>query len=69
MQLALRLLESPALDVLITGESDFDALPEVMDAAVDAPGDTHLSPRAVPGGSEDPHYVRPHRTRNYGSDV
>ena len=30
MELALRLLADPALDALITGESDFTALPEVM---------------------------------------
>jgi threonine dehydrogenase-like Zn-dependent dehydrogenase len=30
MQLALSLLENPALDCLITGESDFEQLPEVM---------------------------------------
>jgi NADPH:quinone reductase-like Zn-dependent oxidoreductase len=37
--LALRLLEDPALDVLITGESPFDALPEVMAQLATAPGD------------------------------
>ena len=40
MQLALRLLESDTLDVLITGESDFDTLPEVMEHLSTAPGDT-----------------------------
>jgi NADPH:quinone reductase-like Zn-dependent oxidoreductase len=40
MQLALRLLDDPALDVLITGESQFDALPEVMATLTDAPGET-----------------------------
>ncbi|HUE85708.1 MAG TPA: zinc-binding alcohol dehydrogenase [Vicinamibacterales bacterium] len=40
MQLALSLLEDPALDVLITGESEFDALPEVMAMLTDAPGET-----------------------------
>jgi len=30
LALALRLLRHPALDVLVTGECDFDALPEVM---------------------------------------
>ena len=39
MQLALRLLESPALDALITSESDFDELPEVMEQLSRAPGD------------------------------
>ena len=40
MQLALRLLESDRLDVLISGESDFDTLPEVMEHLSTAPGDT-----------------------------
>ena len=40
MQLALRLLRDPALDALITGESAFDALPDVMAALARAPGDT-----------------------------
>jgi NADPH:quinone reductase-like Zn-dependent oxidoreductase len=40
MQLALRLLESPALDALITGESDFESLPEVMDRLSTSPADT-----------------------------
>ena len=40
MQLSLRLLESPVLDALITGESEFDALPDVMDRLSTAPGDT-----------------------------
>ena len=39
MQLALHLLESAALDVLITGESDFESLPEVMDRLSTSPGD------------------------------
>ena len=39
MQLALSLLEAPALDVLITGESEFEALPEVMAMLTEAPGD------------------------------
>lgn len=39
MQLALSLLEDPALDVLITGESDFDALPEVMAMLTESPGE------------------------------
>jgi hypothetical protein len=39
MQLALSLLEDPALDVLITGESEFEALPEVMATLTQAPGD------------------------------
>jgi hypothetical protein len=40
MQLALRLLREPALDALITGESAFEALPEVMATLARAPGDT-----------------------------
>ena len=40
MRLALSMLADPALDVLITGESDFDALPEVMARLATAPGDT-----------------------------
>ena len=39
MQLALSLLQDPALDVLITGESDFDALSEVMAMLTESPGD------------------------------
>jgi 2-desacetyl-2-hydroxyethyl bacteriochlorophyllide A dehydrogenase len=40
MQLALSLLNDPALDALITGESDFDALPRIMAALAETPGDT-----------------------------
>jgi threonine dehydrogenase-like Zn-dependent dehydrogenase len=40
MQLALRLLESPVLDVLITSESNFEELPEVMEQLSTFPGDT-----------------------------
>ena len=40
MQLALSLLEDPALDVLITGESEFEALPEVMATLTQSPGET-----------------------------
>lgn len=40
MQLALTLLRDPALDALITGESEFDALPDVMATLARAPGDT-----------------------------
>ena len=39
MQLALTMLTDPALDVLITGESDFDALPQVMAQLATTPGD------------------------------
>jgi len=40
MQLALRLLESPALDALITGESGFDELPDAMERLSTSAGDT-----------------------------
>lgn len=40
MQLALSMLADAALDVLITGESEFDAMPEVMATLAAAPGDT-----------------------------
>jgi NADPH:quinone reductase-like Zn-dependent oxidoreductase len=40
MQLALRLLADPALDALITGESDFETLPETMARLATEPGDT-----------------------------
>ena len=40
LRLALELLADSVLDVLITGESDFDALPEVMAALAAEPGDT-----------------------------
>jgi hypothetical protein len=40
MRLALRLLDHAVLDVLITGESDFETLPEVMDRLSTSPGDT-----------------------------
>jgi threonine dehydrogenase-like Zn-dependent dehydrogenase len=39
MQLALRLLESPALDALITSESGFEELPDVMEYLSHAPAD------------------------------
>jgi Zn-dependent alcohol dehydrogenase len=40
MQLALSMLTDPALDVLITGESEFETLPDVMAQLATAPGDT-----------------------------
>ena len=40
MQLALAMLADPALDVLITGESAFEDLPEVMARIAASPGDT-----------------------------
>lgn len=39
MQLALSLLNDPVLDVLISGESEFDDLPAVMARLAQAPGD------------------------------
>jgi 2-desacetyl-2-hydroxyethyl bacteriochlorophyllide A dehydrogenase len=39
MALALSLLEDPVFDHLITGESEFDALPDVMARLATAPGD------------------------------
>ena len=39
MQLALSMLRDPALDAVITGESPFDMLPEVMAGLAQAPGD------------------------------
>ena len=40
MRLALTLLADPALDALITGESDFEAMPRVMAEIASQPGDT-----------------------------
>jgi threonine dehydrogenase-like Zn-dependent dehydrogenase len=40
MQLALSMLDDPALDALITGESAFEALPQVMAQLAAAPGAT-----------------------------
>jgi 2-desacetyl-2-hydroxyethyl bacteriochlorophyllide A dehydrogenase len=40
MELALSMLAEPALDALITGESEFDELPHVMKQLAEAPGDT-----------------------------
>jgi NADPH:quinone reductase-like Zn-dependent oxidoreductase len=40
MQLALSMLAAPALDVLITGESPFETLPQVMAQLAAAPGET-----------------------------
>ena len=40
MRLALSLLTEAALDVLLTGESEFDALPRVMAELAITPGDT-----------------------------
>jgi threonine dehydrogenase-like Zn-dependent dehydrogenase len=40
MALSLDLLKDPSLDALITGESAFESLPEVMARLADAPGDT-----------------------------
>jgi threonine dehydrogenase-like Zn-dependent dehydrogenase len=40
MTLALSMLAEPVLDALITGESDFERLPEVMAELAASPGDT-----------------------------
>jgi 2-desacetyl-2-hydroxyethyl bacteriochlorophyllide A dehydrogenase len=40
MRLALALLADPALDALITGESEFEAMPRVMAEIASQPGDT-----------------------------
>jgi 2-desacetyl-2-hydroxyethyl bacteriochlorophyllide A dehydrogenase len=40
IQLALATLSDPVLDTLITGESEFEALPQVMATLAAAPGDT-----------------------------
>ena len=40
MQLALAALSDPVLDTLITGESEFEALPQVMATLAATPGDT-----------------------------
>ena len=40
MQLALALLKDPVLDVLITGESEFESLPATMAQLASAPGGT-----------------------------
>ena len=40
LALALDLLRDSALDVLITGESDFEELPRVLQRLSDDPGDT-----------------------------
>ena len=39
MQLVLTLLRDPTFEVLITGESEFEALPDVMSTLAQAPGD------------------------------
>jgi hypothetical protein len=39
MALALSMLADPSLDVLVTGESSFDDMPNVMAAVAKAPGD------------------------------
>jgi hypothetical protein len=40
MRLALMFLADPALDALITGESEFEAMPRVMAEIASQPGDT-----------------------------
>ena len=48
MQLALSMLTDPALDALITGESDFDAMPECHGAARVGAGRHALSSHSLP---------------------
>ena len=52
MQLALRLLRDPVLDVLITGESPFEELPSLMPTLAD-PGDTLCHRIRYPSGESD----------------
>ena len=40
LRLAIAMLADPALDVLITGESDFDTMPQLMTQLATAPGNT-----------------------------
>ena len=40
MELALSMLTEPTLDALITGESDFEALPDVMARLANGAGET-----------------------------
>ncbi len=40
MERAIAMLDDPALDVLVTGESAFDDLPSVMASLAREPGDT-----------------------------
>jgi hypothetical protein len=40
MELALSMLTEPALDALITGESEFETLPDTMAQLAEGPGDT-----------------------------
>ncbi len=49
LELALALLADPGLDVLVTGESEFDALPAVLAALADEPGDTLCHRIRYPG--------------------
>ncbi|MCU1383137.1 MAG: dehydrogenase [Acidobacteria bacterium] len=49
MQLTLSMLADPALDALITGESAFEALPDIMAQLASAPGDTLCHRIRYPG--------------------
>ena len=40
LQLALRMLSDPTLDAVVTGESAFETLPDVMARLTESPGDT-----------------------------
>ena len=53
LQLALALLSDPVLDALVTGESDFEALPRVMAELVSQPGDTLCHRIRYAGASRD----------------
>jgi threonine dehydrogenase-like Zn-dependent dehydrogenase len=50
LRLAIALLEDDALDALITGESDFDSLPDVMARLVTSPGDALCHRIRYPNG-------------------
>jgi threonine dehydrogenase-like Zn-dependent dehydrogenase len=51
MELALRLLRDPVLDTLISGESEFDDLPQVMRRLSREPGDTLCHRIRYPGAT------------------
>ena len=54
MQLALSLLNDPVLDVLISGESDFDDLPAVMARLATSPRRRVVSENSLHGQSLEP---------------
>jgi threonine dehydrogenase-like Zn-dependent dehydrogenase len=53
MRLALAELSNPVLDVLITGESEFEALPDVMSQLAATPGDALCHRIRYPQDSAD----------------